>query len=137
MQLCENEFHIFQKGCVMKLSRHYIRLRESYPHIREEQELLVTLDELAAVLDCTHRNAVLVLKRMAEEGWLKWEPKRGRGRPLGADLHGFRGGDDAGDGQVARGTEGFARGAGANERGHLAGFAEGPVPQLAQRLLRV
>ncbi|UUZ81683.1 ABC transporter substrate-binding protein [Paenibacillus sp. P26] len=63
----------------MKLSRHYIRLRESYPHIREEQEPLVTLDELAAVLDCTHRNAVLVLKRMAEEGWLKWEPKRGRG----------------------------------------------------------
>jgi MarR-like DNA-binding transcriptional regulator SgrR of sgrS sRNA len=40
----------------------------------------VTLDELAAALDCTYRNAVLVLKRMADRGWIAWSPERGRGR---------------------------------------------------------
>ncbi|MCZ8515690.1 ABC transporter substrate-binding protein [Paenibacillus filicis] len=63
----------------MKLARYYIRLREAFPYVREEQELAVTLDELAAVLDCTHRNVVLLLKRMSGEGWLQWSPKRGRG----------------------------------------------------------
>jgi SgrR family transcriptional regulator len=63
----------------MKLAAHYLRLREHYPHIPESDRLDVTLDELAALLDCTHRNAQLLLKRMTELGWVHWEPKRGRG----------------------------------------------------------
>lgn len=63
----------------MKLARHYVRLREHYVHAREEQPVSVTLDELAAALDCTHRNVVLLLGRMQEAGWLAWQPKRGRG----------------------------------------------------------
>ncbi|MCP1310262.1 ABC transporter substrate-binding protein [Paenibacillus tyrfis] len=64
----------------MKLANHYIRLREQYPHIAEQQPHLVHLDELAAALGCTHRNVVLLLKKMQNEAWLDWLPKRGRGQ---------------------------------------------------------
>ncbi|MBO7745431.1 SgrR family transcriptional regulator [Paenibacillus sp. MWE-103] len=39
----------------------------------------VTLDELAQALYCTARNAKLVLRRMEEDGWIVWQPGRGRG----------------------------------------------------------
>ncbi|NBD26854.1 ABC transporter substrate-binding protein [Paenibacillus glycinis] len=39
----------------------------------------VTLDELAQALFCTVRNAKLILRRMEEEGWIQWQPGRGRG----------------------------------------------------------
>jgi SgrR family transcriptional regulator len=60
----------------MKMANHYIRLRE---HLHLDAETLITLDELALILDCTHRNVVLILKRMTELKWLQWSPKRGRG----------------------------------------------------------
>lgn len=63
----------------MKLASHYLRLRNQYPHIAENTELYVTLDELAAALDCTHRNVVLILGKMGMQDWLNWMPKRGRG----------------------------------------------------------
>lgn len=63
----------------MKLAQYYLRLRNHYARQAIADEVQVTLDELAAVLDCTHRNVVLLLRRMAAEGWLAWEPKRGRG----------------------------------------------------------
>jgi SgrR family transcriptional regulator len=62
----------------MKMANHYIRLREYLPLPDGVQEAVVTLDELAAILDCTHRNVVLILKRMADMKWLIWSPKRGR-----------------------------------------------------------
>jgi SgrR family transcriptional regulator len=64
----------------MKLESHYIRLHESFPKQPANAALETTLDEIAALLDCTHRNAVLLLKRMSERSWLLWEPERGRGR---------------------------------------------------------
>jgi SgrR family transcriptional regulator len=45
----------------MKMANHYIRLREYLPLPDGVQEVIVTLDELAAILDCTHRNVVLIL----------------------------------------------------------------------------
>jgi SgrR family transcriptional regulator len=63
----------------MKIRRHYIALRRSYPSIQENIPFEVTTQELANLLDCTHRNMVLLLKRMQQEEWLVWEPKRGRG----------------------------------------------------------
>ncbi|MDB4868951.1 MAG: transporter substrate-binding protein [Cohnella sp.] len=39
----------------------------------------VSLDELAETLYCTTRNVKLVLRRMEEDGWIHWEPGRGRG----------------------------------------------------------
>ncbi|MBH5319939.1 SgrR family transcriptional regulator [Paenibacillus sp. GSMTC-2017] len=67
------------KGLVMKIRRHYFMLRRSYPHITDGVSLDVTTSELAETLDCTHRNMVLLLKRMVQEGWIEWSPKRGRG----------------------------------------------------------
>lgn len=62
----------------MKIRRHYLTLRRSYPSIQENVSFEVTTQELANLLDCTHRNMVLLLKRMQHEEWLTWEPKRGR-----------------------------------------------------------
>lgn len=63
----------------MKMRRHYLALRGLYASAREREPVEVTTQELAAALDCTHRNMVLLLQRMQREGWLGWEPKRGRG----------------------------------------------------------
>lgn len=40
---------------------------------------IISQDELAELLHCTKRNVKLVLKKMCEEGWIGWEPGRGRG----------------------------------------------------------
>jgi SgrR family transcriptional regulator len=62
----------------MKIRKHYLTLRRSFPHVHEESPIETTLEELAAHLDCTHRNMVLLLKRMQQEQWLTWLPKKGR-----------------------------------------------------------
>ncbi|MEK8128102.1 ABC transporter substrate-binding protein [Paenibacillus filicis] len=62
----------------MKLSSHYMRLREHYPYAIPDQELTATLGELAEALQCTHRNAQLLMGKMQQLGWVEWRPKRGR-----------------------------------------------------------
>ncbi|MBD2868924.1 ABC transporter substrate-binding protein [Paenibacillus arenilitoris] len=63
----------------MKIRRHYLAIRLAYPDIQEDSPFEVTTQELADLLECTHRNMVLLLKRMQQENWLAWTPKRGRG----------------------------------------------------------
>lgn len=63
----------------MKIRRHFFMLREAYPHAEDGVPFEVTTAELAEKLDCTHRNMVLLLKRMTEEGWISWTARRGRG----------------------------------------------------------
>lgn len=63
----------------MKMANHYIRMREHLPLPDGVFEVIITLDELAIILDCTHRNVALILKRLADLKWLNWSPKRGRG----------------------------------------------------------
>lgn len=63
----------------MKIRKHYLTLRQAFPHLHEESPFETTLEELAAEVDCTHRNMVLLLKRMQQEQWLTWQPKKGRG----------------------------------------------------------
>lgn len=63
----------------MKIRRHFFQLREAYPHVEDGVPVEVTTAELADKLECTHRNMVLLLKRMAQEGWIGWTAKRGRG----------------------------------------------------------
>lgn len=64
----------------MKLTSHYIRLREHFPHVGDRQEQDMQLEDIAAALNCTHRNATLLLKKMHDQGWLHWLPQRGRGK---------------------------------------------------------
>src|SRR5438105_3144446 len=63
----------------MKIRRHYLALRRSFPQFQEGMPVETTLEELAEVLKCTHRNMVILLKRMQQEKWLTWTPRRGRG----------------------------------------------------------
>ncbi|WP_182914334.1 ABC transporter substrate-binding protein [Paenibacillus sp. 1011MAR3C5] len=63
----------------MKIRRHYFILREAYPQATDGVPLQVTTAELAEKLDCTHRNMVLLLKRMVQEEWIEWTARRGRG----------------------------------------------------------
>lgn len=61
----------------MKLHNQFLRL---YSHYGTSQEVQITLDELALAFNCTHRNASMIIGNMVEHQWIRWEPKRGRGR---------------------------------------------------------
>ncbi len=63
----------------MKIRRHYLALRQAFPSIKEQEAFDSTTQELAELLQCTQRNMVLLLRRMQQEQWLAWTPKRGRG----------------------------------------------------------
>jgi MarR-like DNA-binding transcriptional regulator SgrR of sgrS sRNA len=64
----------------MKLESHYIRIRQRFPSVSEAQPVEITIDEIASALACTHRNAVLLLKKMSDRKWLSWKPERGRSK---------------------------------------------------------
>lgn len=59
----------------MKLERQYLMLKDVYG---DENEVGVTLQDLAETWGCTVRNAALLVGRMKERGWIEWEAKRGR-----------------------------------------------------------
>lgn len=61
----------------MKLHSQFLRLHARYG---DNDEIFVTMDELAVTFDCTHRNALTIINRMAQMGWIRWTPQRGRGR---------------------------------------------------------
>jgi SgrR family transcriptional regulator len=71
----------------MQLTNHYLQLRTSFEHAVEGKPIRVTLDELASRLYCTTRNVKLLLKKMAELGWIGWEPGRGRGNASELSFH--------------------------------------------------
>lgn len=61
----------------MKLHHQFLLLHSQYS---QHSEVQITLDELAATFECTHRNALNLITRMTEQGWIKWSSQRGRGR---------------------------------------------------------
>lgn len=61
----------------MKLHSQFLKLHSQHGGADEAS---VTLDELAHTLNCTHRNALHVINKLAEQGWVRWTPSRGRGR---------------------------------------------------------
>ncbi len=61
----------------MKLHSQFLKLHSQHGGAGEAA---VTLDELAHTLSCTHRNALNVINKLAEQGWIRWTPSRGRGR---------------------------------------------------------
>lgn len=64
----------------MKLRRHYAALRRAFPDAGEQEPIDTTTGQLASIVECTKRNMVILLRRMEEEGWLNWQPNRGRGK---------------------------------------------------------
>ncbi|WP_438348612.1 ABC transporter substrate-binding protein [Paenibacillus sp. FA6] len=60
----------------MKLHNQFLRL---HSHYGNSEDIRVTLDELAVTLNCTHRNASTIIRKMVEHGWVLWLSKRGRG----------------------------------------------------------
>jgi MarR-like DNA-binding transcriptional regulator SgrR of sgrS sRNA len=63
----------------MQLMNYYMDLRCGFDSNIENKPVRVTLEELGSMLYCTTRNVKLLLKRMAEQNWIKWTPGRGRG----------------------------------------------------------
>ncbi|MFD0710377.1 ABC transporter substrate-binding protein [Paenibacillus sp. GCM10027626] len=63
----------------MKLRRQYLALWQAYLPESPGTSYEVTIEELAAIMECTPRNMVLLLRKMEEQGWLRWLPKKGRG----------------------------------------------------------
>lgn len=61
----------------MKLHSQFLKLHSRHGG---PAEIRVTLDELALTLGCTHRNALHVIRKMVDLGWITWTPSRGRGR---------------------------------------------------------
>jgi MarR-like DNA-binding transcriptional regulator SgrR of sgrS sRNA len=51
-----------------------------YSQHGSKETIEITLEELAASLECTHRNAMILVSNMVNHGWISWTPRRGRGR---------------------------------------------------------
>ncbi|SDW70752.1 ABC transporter substrate-binding protein [Paenibacillus sp. PDC88] len=61
----------------MKLHSQFLRLHGYYG---SEASVQITLDEMAETLECTHRNALNIIRKMEAEGWIEWHSQRGRGK---------------------------------------------------------
>ncbi|MCC3379607.1 ABC transporter substrate-binding protein [Paenibacillus farraposensis] len=65
----------------MKLHAQFLQLHSHTADLKDENHTVeTTLDELAAILDCTHRNALMIVQKMEQHDWIEWTPRRGRGR---------------------------------------------------------
>ncbi|WP_327949821.1 SgrR family transcriptional regulator [Brevibacillus fortis] len=63
----------------MQLVEQYMRLCAGRPNEAIGHPLDISLAEVASILFCTSRNATLTLKKMQSQGWVVWQPGRGRG----------------------------------------------------------
>ncbi|MGF9695838.1 ABC transporter substrate-binding protein [Paenibacillus sp. MABNR03] len=61
----------------MKLHQQYLLLHNRFGYMAEHE---ATLSDLAELLDCTHRNTLTIVKKMAACSWIRWISQRGRGR---------------------------------------------------------
>ena len=61
----------------MKLHQQYLLLHNRFGDMAEHE---ATLSDLAELLDCTHRNTLTIVKKMAACDWIRWVSQRGRGR---------------------------------------------------------
>lgn len=56
-------------------------------HFENKPEIHTTIDQVADALCCTRRNVNNVLEKMSSQGWLSWQPARGRGKLSQLNLH--------------------------------------------------
>ncbi len=61
----------------MKLHRQFLLLHGQYA---DPDGRWVTLDEIATVLERTHRSALNIIGSMRKAGWIDWQAQRGRGK---------------------------------------------------------
>ncbi|MDE5413391.1 ABC transporter substrate-binding protein [Alkalihalobacterium chitinilyticum] len=64
----------------MKLTEHYLQLREALAAVDDYQAIQITIEELAEILHCTPRYVKRLIKEMKSNGWLEWEVSYGRGK---------------------------------------------------------
>ncbi|HYK75158.1 MAG TPA: ABC transporter substrate-binding protein, partial [Pseudoneobacillus sp.] len=65
----------------MNIGHYYISLRKHYRPIPEGESFPIRMDEITNILECTRRNAQLVLNKMTDNHLIHWQPGLGRGNP--------------------------------------------------------
>ncbi|WP_161405378.1 ABC transporter substrate-binding protein [Paenibacillus silvestris] len=64
----------------MRSTQHYLNILLSLPpHLNKGETVSITTRELTKVLCCTPRNVKLILRKLLEEGFMKWQAGIGRG----------------------------------------------------------
>ncbi|CAH1191640.1 HTH-type transcriptional regulator SgrR [Paenibacillus auburnensis] len=63
----------------MDMADYYLRLKKRYAAEADGIWFPVTMDELAAVFDCTRRNTQFLIQKLKEEHFIGWQPGLGRG----------------------------------------------------------
>ncbi|MGP4066019.1 ABC transporter substrate-binding protein [Oceanobacillus sp. M65] len=61
----------------MKLLEHYEVINRSLNET--EEEVSITVNEIANLLSCSHRNAKIIIQNLQEQKWIKWKSGIGRG----------------------------------------------------------
>ncbi|MDQ0253551.1 MarR-like DNA-binding transcriptional regulator SgrR of sgrS sRNA [Evansella vedderi] len=64
----------------MKLTEHYLQLRDSLGNTVENEDFTITIDELADILCCTPRYTKKIMKEMHNQNWINWKVAYGRGK---------------------------------------------------------
>lgn len=66
----------------MKSTEHYLSILLSLPAKQGKGTIVsITIDDLTEVLFCTPRNVKLILRKLADEGYIEWRAGIGRGNP--------------------------------------------------------
>lgn len=63
----------------MDMADYYLRLKKRYAAEADGTWFPVTMDELAAVFDCTRRNTQFLIQKLKEQHFIGWQPGLGRG----------------------------------------------------------
>lgn len=63
----------------MNTTQYYIDLRLAFHTIADQTPVTVDTMQISEILHCSLRNARLLLKKMDNDGFIKWAPGKGRG----------------------------------------------------------
>jgi len=67
----------------MQIHEYYMQLHQLREHSNTAQDgsYAVTIEQLAKLFHCTPRNVKLVLRKLEQQQYIRWQPGRGRGNP--------------------------------------------------------
>ncbi|WP_160496481.1 SgrR family transcriptional regulator [Paenibacillus dendrobii] len=63
----------------MDIVHYYLKLSGHFADANKNNAIHVTMDELTQILDCTRRNAQLLIRKMQKQGYIEWNSGLGRG----------------------------------------------------------